>query len=152
MKKFFVNAGIGVIALVTGAVAWGLSGEATRFLINSATEDNQQAQQQVTVAEALEISAKEFRKQLPLQIDEVTILQNVVNVGEMLIYHYRMSVAKDDIDVGYFHEEMTESLEYNVCNQKEMSSVLSMGGSYRYLYIGSGGKTIDEITITEADC
>jgi len=81
------------------------------------------------------MAAEEGRKQLPIQVDEFTILQNVLSAGKGLIYHYRVSLKKNDLDTNQFIAEMKETLVHNVCQQKEMKYILDLGGEYRYVYV-----------------
>ena len=98
------------------------------------------------------MAAAEVRKQLPIQIDEITTLQTVFSAGKTGIYQYRLSLIRGDIDVDYFIAKMRENLRNNVCQQKQMKYILDEGGDYKYVYMSSDGLLIGEITITPSDC
>ena len=93
-----------------------------------------------------------LRKQLPFQVDEVTTLESVASAGPLLIYNYRLTVQKETIDVPTFQAEMRRTLKQTACAQKGMRKIMSIGGSYRYVYLGADGQMIDEITIGPSDC
>ena len=98
------------------------------------------------------MAAAEARKQLPMRIDEITTLQSVLSAGKALIYNYRMSLKKSDLDTNKFIAEMKKTSVHNVCQQKQMKSILNLGGVYKYVYMGADGLIIGEITIALADC
>lgn len=148
MKKFLLYAGLGCV----GLVLWALSGQIGRFVGKSAIENYQQGKMQGAVEKAQEIAAEQIRKQLPIQVDEVTTLYNVMVSGRALIYQYRMKRYKDRIDLDNFHSEMLAMLKYNVCNEKGMRWGIDNGGSFVYYYIGLDGLLIDEITINSSSC
>lgn len=148
VAKYLLYAGLGLAALI----AWALSGEIGRFVGKSAVESYQEGKQQGVIEKAAEMAAVELRKQLPIQIDEITTLQTVVSAGKTLIYHHRLSLKKSDVDIDYFIAKMRENLKNNVCQQKQMKSILDKGGNYAYSYLSADGLFIGEITITSSDC
>ena len=125
-----------------------VSGASARL---SAAEPVQQANQ--PPIEDIQAAAAEFlSKQLPFQVDEVTTLESVANAGPMLIYNYRLTVLKESLDVPTFRVEMRRTLKQTACAQKDMRKIMSIGGSYRYVYLGADGHMIDEVTIGSSDC
>jgi len=133
-------------------ILWALSGEIGRFVGRSAIEGYYEGERQGLVEKGQEIAAKELRKQLPVQVDERTILQNVLSVGKTLQYHYRMQMTKGDIDYHNFHRDMSGKLKNYVCLEKNMRFTLDNGGAFKYIYTGSDGLLIDQITITSSVC
>ena len=148
VAKYFLYAGLGLAAFMV----WALSGEIGRFVGKSAVESYQEGKQQGVIEKAVEMAAVELRKQLPIQIDEITTLQTVISVGKTLIYQYRLSRKKSDIDIDYFIENKRENLSSNVCQQNGMKSILDKGGKFTYSYLSSDGLYIGEIKVTLSDC
>ena len=97
------------------------------------------------------MAAQEIRKQAPIQIDEITTLQSAHSVGKTLIYNYRLSLRKSDINDN-FVAEMRKSLKHNVCQNKGMRITLNIGGEFTYIYLSLDGLLIGEIKITSSDC
>lgn len=148
VMKYLLYAGLGLAALI----AWALSGQIGQFVGKSAVESYQEGKQQGVIEKAVEMAAVEIRKQLPIQIDEITTLQTVMSAGKTLIYTYRLSRKKSDMDIDYFIANKRENLKSNVCQQKGMKSILDKGGNFTYSYLSSDGLYIGEITITLSDC
>jgi hypothetical protein len=148
MKKIFLYVGGGIVALVL----WALSGEIGRFIGRSAMESYVQGRQEGGVEKVLELAVHEIRKQLPMQIDEATTLQNVMSVGNAFYYYYHLSYLKSDIDAEYFREAMTRNLRSNACQHQDMRYAIDMGAEYKYIYMSADGLVIDEITIRASDC
>ena len=84
MKKTILYVGGGILALGL----WALSGEIGRFMGKSAMESYVQGRQEGAVEKAVELAVVELRKQLPMQFDEATTLQNVTSAGKTFYYYY----------------------------------------------------------------
>jgi hypothetical protein len=140
----FVKYGAYVVVLV---VSFGLAhgiGEITGKYI--AGQDFE------TIVEAQRITAAILRNQLPIKVDEITTLQSVSTVGKTLQYHFKLEAIKDDIDVADFHKMWTTNLKTEVCQNESMRYVVEQGGQYKYIYTGSDGVVIDEITMDLTSC
>ena len=96
--------------------------------------------------------AQSFQSQLPMQVDEVTKLTDVLSVGSSLIYKHTLDITYDQIDIVNFNIDMKKRLLHNVCTLKDMGKVLEKGGVYVYVYMSSDGLAISSYTIKEADC
>ena len=145
-----------ILAYVAGGIAllgiWALSGEIGRFIGRSAIEGYNQGKQEGAVERAVKHAVHELRNQLPMQVDEATTLLRVASAGKALIYHYRLSSAKRDMDLTHFHAIMASDLISNVCQHEDMRYMMEMGANYRYVYMSADGLLIDEITIRASDC
>ncbi len=135
VAKYGLSAGVGLAALIL----WALSGGTGTSVETAAVESPGEVKQQGGVEEAQEMAALELRKQLPMQIDETTTLQSALGVGKTLIYYYRISQLKSDIDNDSFIVEARETLRQDVCQKKQMRSTLNIGGMYNYVYLSLDG-------------
>jgi hypothetical protein len=148
MKKILIYVAGGV--LLFGL--WALSGQIGRFIGRSAVENFSQGRQEGAVEKAMELAVHELRKQLPMQVDEATTLQNIPPAGKAFIYYYRLSYVKDDTSIANFHDPMKRNVISNVCQQKDMRHMMNMGVDYRYVYMSADGLLVDEITTRATDC
>lgn len=144
---------IGFIALgIGGIVLWALAGGIGKFAGRSLVQEYQQGKSEGVVEEALASAALQFRKQLPMRVDEITVLQSVASAGTLLVYNYSIELKKSEIDHYKFMKKMKNQLTHNVCGQKDMVFTLKHGGEYRYTYMGSDGITIGSVDIVRSDC
>ncbi len=159
---YVLFAGLGLAALIWWALSGGTGTSVETTAIESSREGKQQGESAVEGIQegkrqgepekAQEMAAKELKDRLPIQIDETKTLQSAINVGKTLIYYYKISLRKSDIDKDNFIAEMRETLRHEVCQKKPMRSTLNIGGMYKYVYLSSDGLLISEITITSSDC
>ena len=96
--------------------------------------------------------AEEINKQLPMQIDEATVLQSVTVLGTTLIYNYRLHYDAAAIDKEYFLSEMQTSLSNGVCSTPEMVQVLEAGGKYLYSYLSQDNFNLGKVTFDASSC
>jgi hypothetical protein len=82
LKKTILYVGGGILA----SGLWALSGGIGRYLGKSAIESYVQGRQEGSVEKAVELAVAELRKQLPMQLDEATTLQNVASAGKTFYY------------------------------------------------------------------
>ena len=150
--KYLLYAGMGLAALVVFALSGQIGKFVGRTVGETTVENYQEGKQEAFLEKGQAMAAEEIRKQLPMRIDEITTLQSVLSAGKALIYNYRMSLKKSDLDTNEFIAKMTENLAHNVCQQKQMRNILNLGGNYKYVYMGADGLLIGDITITLADC
>ena len=128
------------------AVAFGIFYFVGQFLRTTVT------QQEMSVAEALELAVTEVRKQVPMKVNEMTTLEDVSSIGEVFQYHYRLEFSEKDIGVDEFRTAMTQTLRESVCSNEDMRMIMEDGGSYEYIYKGLDGVLIDTIIINVAMC
>jgi hypothetical protein len=100
---------------------------------------------------AIRDTAQELAKQLPLDLGNGTILQSVSSFGQVLQYNYTMETTRVAIDLAAFRRDLA-GVQRSVCRDENMRWVLELGGSYRYVYVGSDGDQIGETTVSLEDC
>jgi hypothetical protein len=144
LKKYGGWIGIIFVALIASSIGKIAGKSATQSYYNSKSEGQ--------IEKAQEFAAAEFRKQLPVKVDEYTTLQNVFSAGATLIYHYILSANSSDIEKQSFTSEMTGKLNGNVCGNNEMSKVIKAGGSYVYQYVSQDGVSVAEIKFDKQSC
>jgi hypothetical protein len=148
MKKWLIYIALGI----GGILIWGFAGGIGKMVGRTAVEKYQQGKIEGTIEKAQELAAKHLRKQLPLKVDEITTMQNVVSVGKNLTYFYTMDRKKSDPSLSQFIRKMTPNIIKNVCGQKDMALSIKYGGSFTYSYMGSDGLSIGSIKISKKEC
>ena len=121
--KYLLYAGMGLAALVVFALSGQIGKFVGRTVGETTVENYQEGKQEAFLEKGQAMAAEEIRKQLPMRIDEITTLQSVLSAGKALIYNYRMSLKKSDLDTNKFIAEMKKTLVHNVCQQKQISFV-----------------------------
>ena len=91
------------------------------------------------IEKAQEIAAAELRKQLPIELDEMTTLQAALSAGPALIYIYRVHQDIGEIDVKSFSSKMQQKLFKNVCGEGILRKNMSIGAKYIYQYSSEDG-------------
>ena len=148
MKKW-----IGYIALAIGAIIiFSLSGGIGKFAGRTAVQEYQKGKGESVVAGAQKIAAEELRAQLPMRVNELTILQSVVSIGTLLMYNYTVDANRSEIDLKEFMSTMRSNIKTNVCSHKSMVEAIKYGGRYKYSYVGSDGIYIGDIEIGKKEC
>jgi hypothetical protein len=141
-----------IVIVIGGLILWSISGQIGKFVGKSAVERYQSGQTEGAVEQAIEQAAIEIRKQLPMKVDKITTLQNVISAGNTLQYHYIMDVDVKTLDKNVFKINMRKSLLHNICNQKDMVFTMNLGGNYLYLYKDKNGLYIDDFKFRKNSC
>ena len=105
-----------------------------------------------SVEEIQASAAEAIRPQLPIQVDAISTWVGVSSEGETLAYSYVVKLRKSELDVNQFRQAMRGSLRNSACRQKDMMSIMELGGRYKYSYTGDDGAFISSITISSDDC
>jgi len=111
---------------------------------------------QVKYGGILEKSLKQasikLRKDLPIRIDENTVLNNITTTKNTMIYHYTINMKRESIDLEIFKANMVRHLIKYVCNNKDMEFVFKLGGKYSYEYWDPEGLFIAKMKISSREC
>lgn len=91
-------------------------------------------------------AAKRFNATLPSKVDEATTLDRVSADGVTLIYHYTVNVLRAQLRPGAL-EAFKPTVKSKVCAAADMRSIISVGGSYRYLWNDRAGQPIGELLV-----
>jgi hypothetical protein len=94
----------------------------------------------------------QYAQQLPMRIDEYTILQSVGASGKTFNYNYTVEGEALQIESADFLAMMRPNLAQSVCSQADMRKGLEIGAHYNYNYSKIDGAKIGEILITSSDC
>jgi hypothetical protein len=148
MKKW-----VGYIALgIAGLLLWGAASTIGKLAGKSSVRDYEQGKMDGVVEEVQTQLVKEFRKQLPMRIDKITVLESVASAGKTLIYNYSIDAKKIEIDQKTFISKMKNNLMHNVCGQEKMAWAIKQGASYIYSYYASDGLVIGNFEIGKREC
>lgn len=131
---------------------WALAGGIGKYVGKSAVDNYERGKEETMMIAIQEAAAKNLQKQLPMQIDEMTTLQNATSAGVTVVYHYRVKLRKSEIDHLEFINSMRSKLKTNVCAQEDMAYTMKYGGRYKYSYFGSDGIEIGHIEIDKTYC
>jgi hypothetical protein len=91
-------------------------------------------------------AAESLNRQLPMQIDEMTILESVAAEGTLLTYSARITMTRAELPADAA-ELLGESTRRYVCGTTDMVETISYGGSYRYVWIDANGQPVHQLTI-----
>ena len=91
-------------------------------------------------------SARLLSGQLPLRIDEITILRSVAADGPQLTYLNDVEVDAAGLTAAE-SEALIETTRATVCSQPVMRAAISAGSSYRYIWFDRTGAEFNRMTI-----
>ena len=140
-----VVAGIlAAMALIT-AVAFGK-------VIGKGSYDFLSQSSQVTLAWLVEKFmhgvATQLRKELPKKIDDLTTMVSADSEGTNIII--RLETQNDWTAAN--SSNLRQQIVKNVCANWVTSKVVNYGGRFRYVFHGSGGSVVADISVAQADC
>jgi hypothetical protein len=135
MQHKILKIGGAVFGVILILVASGIGKLAGRSAVQKISDDVNQG----ALEKAQEIAAADLRKQLPIELDEMTTLQTALSAGSSLIYIYRIHQDIGEIDVRSVSSEMQQKLFKNVCGEKILRKNMSIGAKYIYRYFSRDG-------------
>ena len=91
-------------------------------------------------------SARLISSQLPMQIDEITTLRAVAADGPQLTYLNDVEVDGAGLTTEQ-SEALMETTRAYVCSQPLMRAAVSVGSSYRYIWVDRTGAEFNRMTI-----
>ena len=100
-----------------------------------------------SLEERLEIYAREMQRELPLQVDEVTLLREVLAKGDTLRLTYEV-----DHSVPGFRPEFRLSLASRACAPEYFARDLADGARIVHAYSWPSGRLVEEFELTQKDC
>ena len=95
---------------------------------------------------ATAVSAEEINRQLPLRVDELTVLNRVEAQGMNLTYFQTVSIPAAQV-TAEGREAVISGTRGNVCRSQDMALTIQRGGSYRYVWADPNGQIIAETRI-----
>lgn len=95
-------------------------------------------------------AAVRFNKTLPNKVDEATTLERVAASGTTLTYFYRVNILKAELRPGAL-DAFKPTVIKKVCGAPDMRSIISVGGSYRYVWADRAGVEIGQLLINACE-
>ncbi len=105
-----------------------------------------------TLESALVKTSKEINKKAPYAVDDITILEESSAYGKRLSYYYKINTKISDTMAAGFEKKMKAILRKQVCEKKEMISILRSGGSFLYHYKDNENSIVLIEILTYNDC
>jgi hypothetical protein len=135
------------LGLLCGLVAAMIAGAVARNILHERTPD-------VTSGKFLSKIADEVNKNVPMTIDEGTVLINVSGSDGLLAYNCRLvNIARVDLDLNAFKREMKPQITNAACTSPDLrSKFLDKGVTLRYSYVDRNDAHVAAIDVTRADC
>ena len=147
-------AGIGVLAAFSLAIIGGAFGRVGGRAIG----DSMFQPQPPATQELVTVAASETNKLLPMMVDRDTELMNVIGVGSILTYNYRLvNVEADGINKAQFQTDTLELLKPDVVRQacttpETREGLLDRGVELRFRYHDQHREYLSDITVTVQTC
>lgn len=127
------------VAVVVGALSW----IGPLFAFSQALKyDN----------EALSAIAQHANISLPLKLDDVTQLDQLVAGDRQLTYQYSTTMASSEIDPDMFRARLSALLHENACREDATKQLLKNGVTLRYVYFANDGKTLAQFVLLPDHC
>lgn len=106
---------IAILAVVGAVLVYAFAGSLGQLLgkagVNAYTTKSHERSNDGNLIDKIQAeAAANLRKQLPLQVDELTTLQTVLSAGPMLMYSYLLGMTYAEIDQDFFLVKCQRSL------------------------------------------
>ncbi|HEX5183164.1 MAG TPA: hypothetical protein VFW19_08445 [Allosphingosinicella sp.] len=92
-------------------------------------------------------AANGLNRQLPQRIDKATLLQRVSAEGTTLTYHYSVDLLSSELKPGAL-DAFKPNVIAKVCAATDMRRIISIGGSYRYIWLDRNGVTLGDLVVS----
>lgn len=102
---------------------------------------------QAIVACAMRNASVALNRQLPLRIDEITILESTTVDGTTLSYNGRIDLGAGEI-VADAPQRLERASRTYVCSQADMVQTMSFGGAYAYSWVDREGAPVHRFVIS----
>ena len=106
-----------------------------------------ESQRRALIACANATAARQLNSQMPMRVDDITILESVEAVGTTVVYNQRANVDARNVTPA-IKASIDQSVRANVCGSEDMRSTISYGGAYTYVWIDRSGNFIHRLHIT----
>jgi len=93
------------------------------------------------------VAGARFNRKLPMNVDPSTVLERVSTEGTRLTYHYKVDLVAANVPAAAI-EGLRTKVRTNVCQSGDMREVISVGGSYRYLWNDRAGAQLAELLVS----
>ncbi len=100
---------------------------------------------------ANEAGAAAINARVPIKMDDVTSLISAKAKSDGLLYNYKTTLAKDEID-GDVEKVLKPDTVEAVCKDTNARKLLNMGDTYYYSYADKNDVSLGEFKIIKADC
>lgn len=85
---------------------------------------------------------------LPTRIEYTMIVEQTNVEGLTLVYHFRADVSRADVKPGAM-DSWKPTVRAQICADPSKREIISLGGSYRYVWRDRVGKYIDKLTVRD---
>jgi hypothetical protein len=102
------------------------------------------------VQEAINSAVASMSEQLPMQVDDTTLLSSVSAETNELVYH--LTVYGDVVDELSFQRDVKKNIMATVCKAEAMQYLFVNHVKISYRYQVHEGSTLTPIVITSQDC
>lgn len=99
------------------------------------------------IAFRFKVEARNFQRQLPKKIDELTTLVSVVADGQTITYRYIVDLPPGLITASEARKKLINDLKSDLCSQYLLPEYLRSGGRYDFTYNYRGGGTLTQFSI-----
>lgn len=150
-KKKFTSGGIaaGLVVVVIWIAVSAVSRFAGEQLGSTVANEvsNSQLRNPVNIQQLADQAKSEMN--LPLMVDEVTRLDNIVGNGSSIRYEYTLiNVDPSQIDSSVIKETITN----NACTNTKTRNIIDRGVGLEYAYSVENQANIINFTVTKPDC
>jgi len=91
-------------------------------------------------------AAVRFNRTLPNKVDAATTLDRVSADGTTLTYHYTVNLLRSELRPGAL-DAFKPTVKSKVCAAADMNMIISVGGSYRYVWADRTGQPIGDLLV-----
>ena len=103
-------------------------------------------QRRTMIACVMRASSAALNRQLPVNVDDSTIMESTTVDGATLTYNARINLARSELQSNAA-QLLDQAARRFVCSTPDMTQTIAMGGSYRYVWIDRDGALVHRMLI-----
>lgn len=109
---------------------------------------------QATMISALSSMANQLNKSMPMEVDSMTRLDNILAspVSPKFTYNYTIDATLQEISAANFFGKMRPTLVKGVCTTPDMKIFMENGVTVGYSYRAKDGAFAGKIDVSPTDC
>jgi hypothetical protein len=142
------------LLIAVAAILWGIIGltDLVRWLSAKRRAAAQKAALLEQVKFALKRSEQDYKAKLPLKIDEMTTLTDVMADGLLLTFRYTLDTSKVKLKPDFIEwEKRRRLMDISKATASGQRPTLSLRAIFRYSYFDPQAKALGTFDVTSAD-
>ena len=133
-------AGLAVVALLALVFAKGIGTFIGRLTTDRFSDGYQEAAVDNAMKTGLAQAVAQLRTQVPIHVDEITILRDAFSTEREIIYIMELKADMESAQIAEVRKQLEQLNARNVCADASMRKLIEMGGIMTWQYTVNSGE------------